>query len=44
MPEALQKYKIIPTVVSVPTIRSLDDASILEFCKSHRSIVICEEN
>ncbi|WP_244548675.1 hypothetical protein [Bartonella elizabethae] len=34
----------MPTVVSVPTIRYLDDASVLEFCKSHRFIVICKEN
>lgn len=43
--EALQKYEIIPTVVSVSTIQPLDGyISILELCKSHRSIVICEEH
>ncbi|WP_074381034.1 transketolase family protein [Bartonella doshiae] len=42
--EELQKYKIIPTVVSVPTIRPLDSASILEFCKLHRTVIACEEH
>ncbi|MBB5073429.1 transketolase C-terminal domain/subunit [Bartonella callosciuri] len=41
--EELQKYEVIPTIVSVPTIRSLDNASVLEFCKSHRSVIVCEE-
>ncbi|GAA4663175.1 hypothetical protein GCM10023262_09270 [Bartonella pachyuromydis] len=42
--EELQKYEIIPTVVSVPTIRPLDNASVLELCKSHRSVIVCEEH
>ncbi|MBX4335020.1 transketolase family protein [Bartonella raoultii] len=42
--EELKKYEIIPTVVSVPTIRPLDNASVLEFCKSHRSVIVCEEH
>ncbi|WP_375614852.1 transketolase C-terminal domain-containing protein, partial [Bartonella sp. AC535YNZD] len=42
--EELQKYEVIPTVVSVPTIRPLDDISVLKLCKSHRSVTVCEEH
>lgn len=42
--EELQKYEAIPTVVSIPTIRPLDDVSVLELCKSHKSVVVCEEH
>ncbi|WP_254493702.1 transketolase C-terminal domain-containing protein [Bartonella sp. B1099] len=34
----------MPTVVSVSTIQPLDDASILELCKSHKFIVVCEKH
>ncbi|WP_281356851.1 transketolase C-terminal domain-containing protein [Bartonella gabonensis] len=37
-----KKYEIISTVVSVPTIQPLDDTFVLELCKSHRSVVVCE--
>ncbi|EJF87459.1 hypothetical protein ME1_01061 [Bartonella vinsonii subsp. arupensis OK-94-513] len=42
--EELQKYEIIPTIASVPTIRPLDEESMLELCKSHKSVVVCEEH
>lgn len=42
--QELQKYEIISTVVSIPTIRPLDKASVLELCKSHRSVIVCEEH
>ncbi|WP_256460915.1 transketolase family protein [Bartonella machadoae] len=42
--EELQKYQIIPTVVSIPTIRPLDDVSVRELCKLHRSVLVCEEH
>ncbi|GAA5105649.1 hypothetical protein GCM10023261_05220 [Bartonella jaculi] len=42
--EELQKYEVMPTVVSVPTIRPLDDASVLKLCQYHRSVVVCEEH
>ncbi|WP_273719075.1 MULTISPECIES: transketolase C-terminal domain-containing protein [Bartonella] len=41
--EKLQKYEIIPTVVSAPTIRPLDDTSVIELCRPHRSIIVCVE-
>ncbi|WP_280951562.1 transketolase C-terminal domain-containing protein [Bartonella tribocorum] len=37
--EKLPKYEIILTVVSVPTIRPLDDTSVLKLCKSHQSVI-----
>ncbi|WP_309486023.1 transketolase C-terminal domain-containing protein [Bartonella harrusi] len=42
--EELQKYQIIPTVVSIPTIRPLDDISVRELCKLYRSVLVCEEH
>ncbi len=41
---SLKKYEILSTVVSVPTIQSLDDIFVLELCKSHKSIVVYEEH